>query len=218
MIRLINSKGQNGSKRCLKLTNGEKWGLGDILYGIIVPCIVAALIIIFPAYLKPLLDPTLQSIIVDGLGEAILIIAVPMLFGLLWNRWAGGASGFLLGSIYALYINDMYVQYSTMYPQYQPNDISTLGYVVCAMLTGYLAGALNKGSFGLRRMIASGLISGIIGGFFLLWTMVISPLGMATDIPYTTFIVLLPRIIYGIVIPVIAKVFIWYNVLPRRST
>lgn len=201
------------------MTDGEKWGISDILYGVIVPCIVAALIIIFPAYLKPIIaDPTLKAIFVDGLGEAILIIAVPMLLGLLWNRWAGGAAGFLLGSIYALYINDMYVQYSTMYPQYQPNDISTLGYVVSAMLTGYLAGSLNKGSFSFRRMLIAGLVSGIIGGFFLLWTMIISPLGMATDIPYTTFIVLLPRIIYGIIMPVIAKVFIWYNVLPKRPT
>jgi len=201
------------------LTDGEKWGLGDILYGVIAPCIVAALIIIFPAYLKSIIaDPTLQAIFVDGLGEAILIIAVPMLFGLLWNRWAGGAAGFLLGSIYALYINDMYVQYSTMYPEYQPNDISTLGYVVCAMLTGYLAGALNKGSFSFKRMIVAGLASGIIGGFFLLWTQIISPLGMVTDIAYALFITLLPRIIYGIIIPVISKVFIWYNVLPRRPT
>lgn len=201
------------------MTDGEKWGLGDILYGVIVPCIVAALIIIFPAYLKSIIaDPTLQAIFVDGLGEAILIIAVPMLFGLLWNRWAGGAAGFLLGSIYALYINDMYVQYSTMYPEYQPNDISTLGYVVCAMLTGYLAGALNKGSFSFKRMIVAGLASGIIGGFFLLWTQIISPLGMVTDIAYALFITLLPRIIYGIIIPVISKVFIWYNVLPRRPT
>lgn len=201
------------------MTDGEKWGLGDILYGVIAPCIVAALIIIFPAYLKPIIaDPTLQAIFVDGLGEAILIIAVPMLFGLLWNRWAGGAAGFLLGSIYALYINDMYVQYSTMYPQYQPNDISTLGYVVCAMLTGYLAGALNKGSFSFKRMIVAGLVSGIIGGFFLLWTQIISPLGMVTDVAYAVFITLLPRIIYGIVMPVIAKVFIWYNVLPKRPT
>lgn len=201
------------------MTDGEKWGLGDILYGVIAPCIVAALIIIFPAYLKSIIaDPTLQAIFVDGLGEAILIIAVPMLFGLLWNRWAGGAAGFLLGSIYALYINDMYVQYSTMYPEYQPNDISTLGYVVCAMLTGYLAGALNKGSFSFKRMIVAGLASGIIGGFFLLWTQIISPLGMVTDIAYALFITLLPRIIYGIIIPVISKVFIWYNVLPRRPT
>ncbi|MDW8040596.1 MAG: hypothetical protein RMJ03_04130 [Nitrososphaerota archaeon] len=201
------------------MTTEEKLGFNDILYGVIVPCIVAALIIIFPAYLKPIIaDPTLQAIFVDGLGEAILIIAVPLLLGLLWNRWAGGIAGFLLGSIYALYINDMFVQYSTMYPQYQPNDISTLGYVVCAMMTGYLAGALNKGSFSFKRMLIAGLVSGIIGGFFLLWTQIISPLGMVTDVVYAIFITLLPRIIYGLIIPVIAKVFIWYNVLPRRPT
>lgn len=198
------------------MTEEGKLKISDILYGVVVPSIVAALIIIFPAYLKPILDPTLQAILVDGLAEAILVIGVPMLFGLLWNRWAGGASGFLLGGIYALYVNDMFVYYSQFYPQYTPNDISTLGYIVCAMLTGYMAGALNKGSFGLRRMLVAGLVSGIIGGFFLLWTQIISPFGMVTDIYYALFITLLPRIIYGIVIPIIAKVFIWYGMLPRR--
>lgn len=198
------------------MTEGEKLKVSDILYGVIVPSIVAALIIIFPAYLKPALDPTLQAILVDGLAEAILVIGVPMLFGLLWNRWAGGASGFILGGIYALYVNGMFIYYSTFYPQYVPNDISTLGYLVCAMLTGYMAGALNKGSFGFRRMLVAGLVSGIIGGFFLLWTQIISPLGMVTDIYYALFITLLPRIIYGVVIPIIAKVFIWYGILPRR--
>lgn len=198
------------------MTEEGKLKISDILYGVVVPSIVAALIVIFPAYLKPILDPSLQAILVDGLAEAILVIGVPMLFGLLWNRWAGGASGFILGSIYALYVNDMFVYYSQFYPQYTPNDISTLGYIVCAMLTGYMTGALNKGSFGLRRMLVAGLVSGIIGGFFLLWTQIISPFGMVTDIYYALFITLLPRIIYGILIPIIAKVFIWYGMLPRR--
>lgn len=187
--------------------------LSDILYGIIAPCIVALLIIVFPAYLAPVLDPTLKAIFIDGLAEAILIVAVPLLFGLMWNQWAGGASGFLLGSIYALYINNLYIYYG--FEAYL-NDISMLGYVVCGMLTGYIAGALNKGSYSFRRMLISGIVSGIIGGLFLLWTQVISPLGMVTDIVYTMFITLLPRIIYGVIMPIIAKVFSWYGVTPRR--
>jgi hypothetical protein len=195
------------------MNNGNAFKVSDILYGIVAPCIIGLLIIVFPFYLGPVLDPTLRSIFVDGLGEAILIVGVPMLFGLLWNQWAGGASGFLLGGIYALYVNDMFVYY-----QYGLNDISTLGYLLCAMLTGYIAGALNKASYSFRRMLVAGVTSGVIGGLFLLWAQVISPFGMVTDIPYNLFITLLPRIIYGIVMPVIAKLFMWYGVLPRHGS
>jgi len=79
--------------------------LKDILYGAVVPLIVGFIIIAFPLS-QPLLrqiNPALIGILVFGLEEQILIVAVPMLFGLLWNQWAGGASGFLLGSNYALW-------------------------------------------------------------------------------------------------------------------
>jgi hypothetical protein len=196
----------------------EKFKPSDILYGVIVPCIVALLIVIFPFYLGPHLDPTLKAIIVDGLGEAILIIGVPMLFGLVWNQWAGGASGFLLGSIYALYVNDAFAAFQAFTPEGMIGDISNLGYVICAMLTGYIAGALNKGSFNFKKMLVAGLTAGIIGGLFLLWTQLISPFGMVTDIYYNLFINLLPRVIYGVVIPIIAKVFSWYGITPRRMS
>jgi len=196
--------------------------LGDILYGIIVPCIVAFIIVALPNYLGPSLDPTLKAIFVDGFGEAILIIAIPMLLGLLWNQWAGGSSGFILGGVYALYVNDTFVA-AGVYADVvsvggMAGDISNLGYVLCAMLTGYIAGALNKGSFNFKRMLAAGLVGGIIGGIFLLWTQLISPFGMVTDISYSLFITLLPRIIYGVIIPLIAKVFSWYGITPRRMS
>lgn len=49
------------------------WKLNDIIYGIILPVIVAFLIIIFPTEIAKLLaevDPTLSlnAILVDGLG------------------------------------------------------------------------------------------------------------------------------------------------------
>lgn len=200
----------------------EGFKASDILYAVVVPCIVGLLIVIFPFYLGPILDPTLKAIIVDGLGEAILIVAVPMIFGLVWNQWAGGASGFLLGGIYALYVNDTFVSAGVYMDKVMmgemAGDISNLGYVVCAMLTGYIAGALNKGSFSFKRMLAAGLTGGIIGGFFLLWTQLISPFGMVTDVYYNIFITLLPRVIYGVVIPIIAKVFSWYGITPRRMS
>ena len=200
------------------MTSWKEWKRGDILFGIIVPCAAALLIIGFPLTIGPALeniDPsfTLRSILVDGLGEAVLIVGIPMLLGLLWNQWAGGASGFLLGSIYALYVNDMFVFY-----QYAASDISNLGYVICAMLTGYIAGALNRGSYSFRRMVIAGLVAANIGGAFLLWTQIIAPLGMVTDIPYNVFITVLPRVIYGILIPVFATVFNWFGMTPRQMT
>jgi membrane-associated HD superfamily phosphohydrolase len=50
----------------------------DIVYSVVVPCIVAFLIVAFPFYLGPALDPTLRAIFISGFGEAILIIGVPI--------------------------------------------------------------------------------------------------------------------------------------------
>lgn len=198
----------------------EGFKLSDILYAIVIPCVVAALIIIFPVHLRPALDPTLQAILVDAFAETILIVAIPMLFGLLWNRWAGGATGFLLGSLYALYVNDTYVAlgfYDQMAMEGLVGEISNMGYILCGMLTGYVAGALAKGVYNLRRMLAAGVTSGIIGGLFLMYTQFISPVGMTTDIPWVTFVTLTPRIVFGIVVPLVAMFFVWYDITPKGT-
>ncbi len=197
------------------------WKLSDLIWGIIVPVIVAFLIIIFPMELAPILtdvDPggTLNAIFVDGLAEALLIVGIPLFAGLIWNKWAGGGAGFILGSIYALYVNDTFAAAGAFTPAGMVGDISNLGYVVCAMLTGYMAGALNRDSFSFRRMLIAGLVGAIIGGLFLFWTQIISPFGMVTDIPYTLFLTFLPRIIYGIIVPILATVFGWFGITPKQ--
>ncbi len=211
-----------------KMASWTDWKLNDIIYGLILPVIVAFLIIIFPTELAKILaevDPSLglNAILVDGLGEAILIVAIPMFAGLIWNKWAGGGAGFILGSIYALYVNDVYAAYMAMgvlefSPMMMVGDISNLGFVVSAMLIGYMAGALNRGSYSFRRMVVAALIAGIIGALFMLWTAVISPIGMVTDIPYTAFITLLPRIIYAIIIPIFVTLFGWFGITPKQMT
>jgi hypothetical protein len=205
------------------------WKLSDILWGIIIPVIAGFLIIIFPTELRSILSDVdssgiLNSILVDGLGEALLTIGIPMFAGLLWNKWAGGGAGFLLGSIYALFVNDTFAAMGMLDANtMMAGDISNLGYVVCAMLTGYIAGSLNRDSFSFRRMIIAGLIAGLIGGFFLLWTQLISPFGMTTvDALFTgdltenaLFLNLLPRIIYGFLMPLFATLFGWFGITPR---
>lgn len=208
------------------------WKLSDLLWGIIIPVIVGFLIIIFPTEISKILydvDPshTLNAILVDGLGEAILTVGIPMFAGLIWNKWAGGGAGFITGSIYALYVNDTFAAAGAFDPTTgMIAEISNLGYVVCAMLTGYIAGSLNRESFSFRRMIVAGLVAGIIGGMFLLWAQLISPFGMVTvDSLFTSdlvknnlFLNLLPRIIYGILIPLFATLFGWFGITPREMT
>ena len=207
------------------------WKISDILWGILIPVIVGFLIIIFPTDLANILfevDPsyTLNAILVDGLGEALLTVGIPMFAGLIWNKWAGGGAGFLLGSIYALYVNDVFAASGAFTQFGMVGDISNLGYVVCAMLTGYIAGSLNRDSFSFRRMLIAGLVAGIIGGMFLLWTQVISPFGMVTVESFSSgdltnnslFLNLLPRIIYGIIVPLFATLFGWFGISPKQMT
>jgi hypothetical protein len=195
------------------------WKLNDILWGIIIPVIVAFLIIIFPTEVRPILadiDPTLVAILVDGFGEGLLVMGIPLFAGLIWNKWAGGGAGFLLGSIYALFVNDTFAAYGLFTPAEQVGDIANLGLVVCAMLTGYIAGSLNRDSYSFRRMLISALVAGAIGGLFLLWTQLISPFGMVTDLPYAAFLTFLPRVIYGVLIPLFVTLFGWFGITPRQ--
>lgn len=207
------------------MSSWTDWKLNDIIWGIIIPLIVAFLIIIFPLELAPILleiDPsyTLNAIVVDGLGEAILTVGIPLFAGLIWNKFAGGAAGFLLGSIYALFSNDSIV-WGISQGWYMPTgmfaaDIANLGYVVSAMLIGYMAGSLNKGSYSFRRMLVASLIAAVIVGFFQLWTASLSITMMVQDYVYSGFLILLPKLIYAVIIPIFVTVFGWFGISPRQ--
>ena len=211
----------------------------DILYGLIVPLIVALIILLFPVWVRPALDglfppPDMMTgdpgspwsfitvIFTHGLAQMVMF-GIPLIMGLIWNKWAGGAAGFLLGSIYALYVNDVYAAYVALgYIElsagFMVQEITNLGFVVSAMLVGYMSGALNRNSYSFRRMIVSALIAGAIASAFQLWAGVISPISMATDIPYVAFTILLPKIIYGIIIPIFVTLFGWFGISPRQMT
>jgi uncharacterized membrane protein YeaQ/YmgE (transglycosylase-associated protein family) len=198
----------------------KEWKLNDIIWGIGVPLIIAFVIIAFPTLVGPALrgvDPsgTLEGILVYGFPEMVLIVAIPMLIGLVWNPWAGGASGFLLGCIHSMSTSLLY-----SIPPLQNTYL--LGYIVSGMLTGYIAGALNKGSYSYKRMMVSGLVAAIVGGLLLFFTYKVpldvlngipQPVDMAADIPLVMFTTLLPRIIFGIIVPLIAKIAgpVWHS-------
>ena len=81
----------------------KQWSRNDIIYGVIAPVLVVLLIVAI-SQLGRLLDNGFGVFtgLTMELQELVVIVAVPLTLGLVWNRWAGGASGFLLGSIYAL--------------------------------------------------------------------------------------------------------------------
>jgi hypothetical protein len=166
------------------------WKQSDILLGIIIPCIFGFLIIIC-ARVRVDTSYTSNAVFIDGLGEAILTVGIPIFFGLVWNKWAGGCAGFITGSVYALFVNDTLIA---------TGAYTASSMVICAILTGYITGSLNRDSLSFRRMLISGLLGGIIGGLFLWWTQLISPFGMVIDHPYYMFPNMLSRIISGVII------------------
>lgn len=173
----------------------------DILFGIIAPTLVCLLIIWFPLNERTLADinPAFQGIFVFGVQEVLMIVAIPMLLGLIWNKWAGGASGFLLGSIYALW----YGLYGSMSPMWIHN-IGLLGYLLSAMLIGYMAGALNQNSIKLSRLLFSGLTAALMGGLFLFFTeQLATPVLVYGE--YGFFVTMTPRLVFGIVVPLLAR-------------
>ena len=84
--------------------------------------------------------------------ELVVIVGVPLALGLLWNQWAGGASGFLMGTFYALY-------WANSFHGIAGSGTVLLAYIVSPMLIGYMAGALNKRSDNFKRLLISGFVA-----------------------------------------------------------
>src|SRR5450756_2524983 len=189
----------------------REWSKSDIIYGIVVPVIVV-LAIVGLSKVSSIIGFSFSGSagivigIIMELEELTVIVAVPLVLGLVWNRWAGGASGFLMGSLYALYWADQFGSRSS--GVHVSAGAVLLGYVVSGMLVGYMAGALNKRSEDFRRMIISGVIATTIGGIMLFGIFQLSPTNMVTGLD-GFLLSLLPRVACGAIIPVIAKVFFW---------
>ncbi|MCW4047679.1 MAG: hypothetical protein NWE99_09005 [Candidatus Bathyarchaeota archaeon] len=198
----------------------KDWNRGDILYGVVAPLVVVLVIVGLSLVGSFLLRSGGMSGsagifigIISEIEEMVVIVAVPLLLGLVWNRWAGGASGFLLGSIYAMWFQ---VKYGAFSAAASPRTAmgfgpTLLGWVLSAMLIGYMAGALNKSSENFRRMVIAGVVSTTVGGVFLFGMFQLSPSNVmiGTD---AFLLTVLTRIAAGFIIPIIAKVFMWYGV------
>jgi hypothetical protein len=202
----------------------EKFKIKDIAYGLVIPIIAAALIMIFPTVIGPAAtgafgsDSPIPQILTHGFA-LMVIFSIPLLLGLLWNKWAGGAAGFLMGTIYYC----AYAGYNTAvaqgYNMYR--DPSFIGnYIVGGILVGYIAGALNNKSQNFKRMIGAGLTAALTVGVFqyiLNYTVSFGAWMTTSDPYYSFFITMLPMILVGVIGSIIAKVMTWYGMNPSAG-
>jgi hypothetical protein len=187
----------------------KEWNRSDVIYGIVAPLIVVLLIVgvsqldqLFGGGFNVVTGITMQ------LQELLVIVAIPILLGLVWNKWAGGASGFIMGSFYALYWADSYRSPFSR-ATFGANSI-LLGYILSSMLIGYMAGAMNKRSENFLRMMITGIFTTTVGGILLFGIFHLSPVNVVTGLD-GFLLTVLSRTACGAIIPVIAKVFMWYE-------
>lgn len=206
----------------------EKFKLKDIGYGLVVPVIVGLIIVAFPAVLRPLLDNAfpaatsslafLTVIFTHGFAQMI-VFAVPLILGLTWNKWAGGAAGFIMGTAYYLAYAGYFTSVTTFNMYRDPSFIGN--YIVCGILVGYITGALANGSLNFKRMLGAGLTASITVGILqFVFNVTVALYGassMSSSNPGNAlFLTMLPMLILGFIAPIVAKVMTWYGLQPLK--
>ncbi|MGD6934102.1 MAG: hypothetical protein ACQCN5_07855 [Candidatus Bathyarchaeia archaeon] len=182
----------------------KKWTKNDLIFGVILPTI-AIFVIVLISQLPALTEGGFGVVygITSEIFELVIICAVPLALGLLWNQWAGGATGFLLGTFYALYWHDSYARISG-------SGLILLAYILSAMLIGYMAGALNKRSDNFKRILVSGLIASTIGGIVLFTILQMSPMNVVDGVD-GFLLTVLTRPLVALLTAIVVKVFFWYG-------
>jgi hypothetical protein len=204
----------------------KQWNRSDIIYGIIVPLAVVLAIVGLSLVSSSLMRSGGMSGssgfiigIISTIEELVITVAVPLLLGLVWNRWAGGVSGFLMGSVWSIWYAVKYGLYTGSFRGGGAINLgpTLLGWVLSAMLIGYMAGALNKHSENLRRMLIVGMGTTAVGGFFLLGMFQLSPSNVV-PFDFSGFALnVATRIAAGAIVAIIAKVFMWYGMAMNKK-
>jgi hypothetical protein len=214
-----------------------RFKLADIFGGLIIPIILAILIFVLAVYVNPGGDQhvlgeagiggTIAVILSQGFAQMI-VLGIPLVLGLLWNKWAGGAAGFIMGGMYyvaaAGQYNGLYSSMGvTTYNFF--GDISMLFYLVNAVLIGYIAGSLTNGSTNFKRMIGAGLTAAMFTAVvqaLMNYTVSLEPArlmaqGSWVADPVNAFVIaFVPSIALGVIVPILAKVMTWYGLQPQR--
>ena len=192
----------------------KEWSRSDILYGIVAPLLVVLLIVALSQVGK-LVGGGMEGLggLVFGLTmelqELLLIAAIPLTLGLVWNRWAGGASGFLMGMFYMFY-------WAQTLRGIRGSGPILLAYILSPMLMGYIAGALNKRSENFKRILISGTLAAAIGGIMLFGIYQLSSVNVVYGID-GFLLTVLPRMLVAVIVAVVAKVFTWYGVSMHKN-
>jgi len=220
----------------------------DVGYGLVIPVLVGLLIVAFPAILRPLLDnafypgnmitgaaaspyAVITTILTHGFA-LILVFAIPVILGLVWNKWAGGAAGFLMGTLYYVAfagytITSNMLTFSKIdaasafaYSKNLYADPSFIGnYIVGGILIGYISGSLCNGSSNFKRMLGAALTAALTVGvltFVFNYTISFGAWMTQNDPLYAFGTTMLPLVILGVIAPVISKVMTWYGLQPVR--
>jgi hypothetical protein len=187
----------------------KKWTKNDIIFGIILP-VIAVFVIVLISKLQSIVggEPGIVLGLTMEILELVVIVGVPLALGLLWNQWAGGASGFLMGTFYALF-------WASSFQGISGSGTVLLAYILSPMLIGYMAGALNKRSDNFKRLLISGVVASTTGGVVLFTIFQMSPANVVTGT--TGFaLTVLARIIAAVLTSVVAKIFFWYGMGAKK--
>ncbi|MCW4000565.1 MAG: hypothetical protein NWE93_10020 [Candidatus Bathyarchaeota archaeon] len=190
--------------------NWKKWTKNDLIFGVILP-VVAVFVIVLISKLQSLIggEPGIVLGLTMEITELTVIVGVPLALGLLWNQWAGGASGFLMGTFYALY-------WSGSFHGAAGSGTVLIAYILSPMLIGYMAGALNKRSDDFKRILIAGTIAAAVGGIVLFTIFQMSPANVVTGI--TGFaLTVLARILAAVLTAIVVKVFFWYGMGTQKQ-
>ena len=219
-----------------------KFKLSDIFYAVIIPLILVLLIYLIAVYVNPggsyhifgVTGPyTVIGVILSSGFAQMIVLGIPLVLGLVWNKWAGGAAGFITGGLYYVASAGLYTgYYETSSGHYNFfGDLSMLGYLVNAVIIGYMAGALNNKSTSLKRMLGAGLTAAVITATlqaYFNYALALTPsrnmaisewkdtqyLGVAGL--YAFVLSFVPSIALGVIVPVVGKVMTWYGLQPMR--
>jgi hypothetical protein len=179
---------------------------------------------LFPVYIGPAATSAfgssspLPNILTHGFALMVMF-AIPILVGLIWNKWAGGATGFLLGTLYYLGYAGYYTALINTLPAYNMyRDPSFIGnYIVGGLLIGYIAGALNNKSQNFKRMFGAGMTAAVTVGvmqFILNYQVSFANYMTRGDPLYALWTTMLPMVLLGVIAPIVSKVMTWYGLYP----
>jgi uncharacterized membrane protein YeaQ/YmgE (transglycosylase-associated protein family) len=155
----------------------------ELSLGLVLPIIFGVLIIFFPTILFDFLEPIniyfpdflwggpeipLEHILTQGVAQGLLACAIPIFLGIAWNRWAGGAGGFLLSIFWV-------VASMAQFGEWFIPGVDWLGQVVAGMLAGYIAGALMtrakmRGNDTLKNALIAAIVAAVVATVFVTTT------------------------------------------------